>query len=376
MPHETIDLPAAQACMSEAIAIADSPSAESKALVHEWIGLVRGFSAMCEKVGYRTSMAVLGNAMLAKAANERIDVFSLKAGADHPGAYDARRTAENVLVPASQQHKFHLGVLGPQPLNNQPFFRTMRIESKMTVRKNARPLLAELLRLLHHIGLMRRTESIEALAAFVIARRGLFPTYDRPPQRFSISTREQLALTIDDFVRAKSEKGARAMACAAGILDASFGEGRVRLGKLNEPDRQVPGDIGLRAADAANAPLERVFEIRDKAVAAHTIHASVAKAMRAGVQKMSVVAVNKAQKAIDAKACRASADEIGSDLAMFLGWDALISSLGVWSPIPELTWVETVVMRIRVRLQEQGLPATSVLDWDQRSSKDDEVTGD
>jgi hypothetical protein len=50
------------------------------------------------------------------------------------------------------------------------------------------------------------------------------------------------------------------MTCAAGILDASFGKGRVRLGKLNEPDRQVPDDIGLRASDAAEAPSERVFE--------------------------------------------------------------------------------------------------------------------
>ncbi|MFO1465441.1 MAG: restriction endonuclease, SacI family [Steroidobacteraceae bacterium] len=368
MTHETIDLANARSCMAEAVALADSEDPLSSPTTREWIVLVERFSEMCEKVSYRSSIAVLGNAMLAKATNERIDVFSLKASADHPGAYDARRTAEKVLVPASQRHRFHLGVTGPQPLNNQPFFRHLRIESKMTVRENARALLAELLRLLHRIGMMRRAEAIEALAGFVVVRRRFVPAYDRPPTTFGISTLDGLMAAVDAFVRANSEGGGRAMACAAGLLDASYGEDRVRLGKINEPDRQAPGDIGLRTADGDINSFERVLEVRDKAVESHTIYASVAKAVRAGVHNMTVVAVSDAQKALDVSYCRASARDIGADLAVFLGWDGLVTSLGSWFSGSELKWVEAAITRIRVRLQELGLSAASVSEWDRRTA--------
>lgn len=237
---ESVDLDEAVSSMAAAVELAARVDASAIPLVQEWIVLVEHFSALCEAVRYRSSIAVLGNALLAKAANERIDVFSLKASADHPGAYDARRTAEKVLVPASQRNHFHLGVTGPQPLNNQPFFRHLRIESKMTVRENARPLLAELLRLLHRVGMMRRAEAIEALAGFIVVRRRFIPIYDKPPAQFAVATFHELRTLIDDFVKSNSEGGGRAMACAAGILDALFGSARVRLGKINEPDRKVP----------------------------------------------------------------------------------------------------------------------------------------
>lgn len=373
MPHESINLDIANGCMRDAVSIADNPSAPERPLIHLWVQLVRDFSGLCEKLTYRSSIAVLGNAMLAKAANERIDAFSLKASADHPGAYDARRTAEKVLVPASQRYKFHLGVSGPQPLNNQPFFRHLRIESRMTVRENARPLLSELLSLLHRISLMRRSEAVEALAAFIIVRRSFYPKYESSPSEFRVETAEQLASAIEEFVSSKSEGGARAMACTAALLDAAFGSDRIRLGKTNEPDRAVPGDVALRTLGGVDT-FERVFEVRDKEVEAYSVQAVAVKATTFAIKKMTVLAVNQAQATLDLTLCRDSARDIGVDLAIFVGWAAFIDSIFMWSSIRESALISATVTQVRQRLQEMGLSSTTVAAWDAQTARPHDPT--
>ena len=361
---EIVDLALAEKCMKDALAIASDPAALDRVSVKEWEGRVEKFSATCAKVGYLTSIAVLGNAMLAKAANPRVDVFSLKAGADHPGAYDARRTAERVLVPASQQHEFHLGVTGPQPLNNSPFFRTLRIFSQMTVRKNAKPLLNDLLSLLQEIALMRTPEAVEALAGFIIVRRRYVERYDVAPPSIRVATYPQLAEAIGSFVHERSEGGGRAQAVAAGLLDVDFGPERVRLGKKNEPDRHVPGDIGLRAYAADDAPFERVLEIRDKPVKDYTVRPVAEKAASQGVPKVTLVAIASDQGPLDEVACKEAARVVGADLDIYQDWGALISSLSAWTGKTEVVWVERAAMCIRDRLEAIGLSAATVSEWD------------
>jgi hypothetical protein len=360
---ETIDIQTAEQCMAEAIALADDATAPQRPLISDWIARVEQFSELCERVGYRTSIAVLGNALLAKAANPRVDVFSLKASADHPGAFDARRSAERVLVPASQRSAFHLGVTGPQPLNNQPFFRSQRIESRMVVRPNAQPLIDLLLTNLQEIALMRRPEAIEALAGFVIVRRRYVPVYPTTSGAYAVDTFERLAAACERFVAARSEGGGRAQACAAGLLDATFGDPLVRLGRRNEPDRDAPGDIGLRTRDGDDAPYGQVLEVRDKPVHDYTIQPVAQKAAAAGVPKAAVIAIAHDQGPVDERACADAARAIGVDLRLFTSWRDLIASLSAWSPVPERTWVECAISSITSRLEQIGLPAETVSEW-------------
>lgn len=349
--------------MAEAIALAGDPSAPLRPLVADWIVRVEQFSALCERVGYRTSIAVLGNSMLAKAANPRVDVFSLKASADHPGAFDARRSAERVLVPASQRSAFHLGVTGPQPLNNQPYFRSQRIESRMVVRANAQPLIDLLLEDLQEIALMRKPEAIEALAGFVIVRRRYVPVYPVSSSAFSVDTFHLLASACERFVSARSEGGGRAQACAAGLLDVTFGKALVRLGRRNEPDRQVPGDIGLRTRDGDDAVYGQVLEVRDKPVYDYTVQPIALKAAEAGVAKATVIAIARNQNAVDQRACADAARAVGVDLRMFTSWRDLIDSVSAWSPLSERAWVEQAIQHITLRLEQIGLPSESVREW-------------
>src|SRR5712672_1304987 len=96
---EHIDLAITEAAMEEAVRASTDETVRGHAKFIDWSHQVRELSELCRHANLKSYIAVLGNAMLAKASNPRIDVYSLKAGDKAPGAYDARRPAEKVLVP-------------------------------------------------------------------------------------------------------------------------------------------------------------------------------------------------------------------------------------------------------------------------------------
>jgi hypothetical protein len=72
-----------------------------------------------------------------------------------------------------------------------------------------------------------------------------------------------LASFITDFVKENSEGGKRAQAVAAGLLGVFAGSERIVSDRINDPDRHLPGDVGIKRTD--NPKLwEKVFEVRDK----------------------------------------------------------------------------------------------------------------
>ena len=125
----------------------------------------------------------------------------------------------------------------------------------------------------------------------------------------------------------------------------------------------------MRRSQSADGTYERVLEIRDKAVETHTIQASVAKAIEAGVPNMTVVAVNDAQKVLDVSECKKAAQDVGADLTIFLGWSAFIDSLAAWTAESAFIWVEAAISNIRIRLQNLGLSTATVKEWDNVTSK-------
>lgn len=164
------------------------------------------------------------------------------------------------------------------------------------------------------------------------------------------------------------------MACATAVLDAAFGSDRIRLGKTNEPDRTVPGDVALRSVGAVDS-FDRVFEVRDKGVEAHTVQAVAVKATTFGIRKMTVLAVNQAQATLDLAKCRDAARDIGVDLAIFIGWAAFINSIFMWSSIRESTLINTTITQVRQRLKELGRSMATVSAWDAQTAKPDDSAG-
>src|ERR1035441_2823746 len=74
----------------------------------------------------RTYVAALGVALLAKATDERIDALTVKRKVS-ANAYSMRGAAAELAGNAAL-YGYHLGVTGPEPLNNQPWFHGERID--------------------------------------------------------------------------------------------------------------------------------------------------------------------------------------------------------------------------------------------------------
>ncbi len=78
-------------------------------------------------------VAALGTALLAKAADHRVDALSVKFGAG-PNAYSMRGVVK-VLVEKAPLYGYHLGRKGPEPLNNQPWFHSDRVDRAVGIEK-------------------------------------------------------------------------------------------------------------------------------------------------------------------------------------------------------------------------------------------------
>lgn len=359
---ETVELEAAWAVIADAIKASNDPAIKTDNDFVLWLKHAREFSELCAKKNLKSYIAVLGNAMLAKASNKRVDVFSLKAGDQSPGAYDARKPAENVLVPASQTHRFSLGATGPQPLNNQPFFRSYRIDTSMKVRGNAKPVLGQLINLLHEVSLCSRADAVLALAAFIVVRRDYVPTYSATTGSLAVGTADELASALQSFVDERSDGGARAQAATGGLFDAWFSADSVRVGKKNEPDRKVPGDVAIQGEPGGS--YTRVFEVRDKAVPMHAALAFIAKVAGSSIARAGIVAVASDQKPLDQVELGTRAREAGIDLIVFTGWIDLVRAVVFAADTRELATVESAVARVRVRLTELEVPEETVFRWD------------
>lgn len=304
--------------------------------------------------------------MLAKAANTRVDVFSLKASDDSPGAFDARGVAEKALVPASRQYKFDLGARKAQPLNNQPFFRSLRINRQMVVREWARPVLNDLISLLQEIAQADSPSAVRALAAFIRVRREYIPSYSTVQGSLAVATVERLAGLVTQFVRERSDTGRRAQAVVGGVLDAAYGPERVRVGGIHEPDRQVPGDVALKARDLTlgGSTYDRVFEVRDKPVPMHAVQMIVEKIAEAKIPKASLVAVASDQVALNVAVLLGPASDCGVWLSAYTEWSTLLQSILLNAEGSEVSVVERAVARIRARLIELEAPSDTVAAWD------------
>jgi SacI restriction endonuclease len=361
---EKIDLELSEAVIDEAAqASIDTTVAQHPEFI-AWSRRVREFSELCRLKKLKSYIPVLGNALLAKGSNPRIDVFSLKAKDKSQGAYDARRTAEKVLVPASYIYKFSLGTTGAQPLNNQPFFRSFRIDRDLPVRGDAADVRDALLSLLHEIQQYRRDEAVRGLAAFIAVRREFMPRYALTQGTLTIGSGRQLSTIVKAFVGPKSDGGGRAQAVAGGLMDALYTVERVRVGKKNEPDRKMPGDVGIRATTDSASPFTRILEVRDKNVPAHAVMSFVAKVAAAGIGRAILVAVDAHQEVLDVAELQTQAQRTGTDLEIYTDWQTLIRAVTFASEAREVAFVESAVSAIRARIIMLELPVETITEWD------------
>lgn len=328
----------------------------------EWIDRIQAFSSLIQSGGHpATHIAFLGTAILARTVRDDVDVLAIKEDAG-PQAYSARGLCHGALVPASVPLGVSLGVSGREPLNNQPYFRESRVSERMPVRAGTRPVLEELMRLLDALSKVASTEEARAvLGAYIVVRRRYVSRRLQPVAIEGDVDPGWLAERIAGFVAERSEGGRRAQAVAAGLVDVFAEPGRVVAGRINDPDRHLPGDVGVRSVAEEDA-WEKVIEVRDKRVAVSDLHAFAGKCLEAGAREALVLSVSGTPTPDPAEAVGWAADR-GLSLTVYDGWSGFVREVLLWSEEASPVAAAVAIGRILERLGEVEASSEAIEAW-------------
>lgn len=295
-----------------------------------WVNQISELSCKSEKA--KTMIAMLGTAILAKATEITVDVFSLKVGDEKDGnTYSARALCKEVLAANSSALGINLGVTGREPLNNQPFFGKDRITREMNVHRSSQKAFDALFEILMRVNDIKTERQARiALRSFICARRTKSTSAfaaNIPNSGIAIS---ELIEKVAKYVDNDGEGGKCAQAIVAGILDLSYGNDLVIAKRINDPSRRMAGDIGVLSG-RKDGLFQKVFEVRDKPITLGDIDKFIDSCIRHKSFKASVVAVNAKQDPIDRISALRKAENRNIHLRIYLTWDEFIHETLFWS---------------------------------------------
>ena len=340
-----IDKKRARAQLDRAIALAQSDAP----LPADWLERTERMGTFEDK----TCLVVLGTALLATATDDSVDALTLKSRAGNK-AYSARGLAHGVLVPASIDHRFDLRTTGREPLNNQPFFHSDRVDVMPRVKHPDE--IRYLVECLEEVDYLREDEAVMALAAFLRHRIGAAEMAVPIDLGRTSADLTRINDACKQFLTESAESGKRAQALVAAALDLVFDD--VRTARVFDPSRALPGDV------QAFYKLERVVavEVRAKPVtysdAVHFVRSAAAAAfphaMIAGLGSIAADVLGMSESAWEENGVFVTVYSSFSDILM----DAL-----AWSrrPLNQLLmeFPEDVVERL-IQLEVQ---ASSLATW-------------
>ena len=335
----------------------------------EWIRKVEHLSGLCSDALGKTHIAMLGTAILAKNLRPDVDLYAFKPthAQDVPNAYSARSLCHNALVPLSAELGFHLGATGREPLNNQPYFRMRRLDDGTPVHERSRSAFEYMMARVGELSsITSKTKLKGILLAYLRVRAQFQVTYDLPEGEIEI-TPLKLAEVIKKFVLANSESGKRAQAVVAGLLDVFAGPGNVESGRINDPSREYPGDVCVRALregeqGKANEWVKAI-EVRDKPVSLADVQIFGKRCADMGVRDAAVVMVSEHQEALDPEEISGWATGYGIGLTLFQGWPGLVEQALYWSEAPKPVAAAQAVRHIHERLIAVEATADALTLW-------------
>ena len=298
-------------------------------------------------------MAALGTAILAKAADQRVDVYALLGRGEAPCSYSARSLADNVWAHHRAELDIDLGANGANPLNNTPFIGKTRIDEITGVRNQAGwEYFMDCMEALK--ALPSSVEAREALRGFILARsKSILPPIDVDPQEGDDVVVSDLIREIDSYVAEDSEGGRRAQACVAAMLDAAFGPDRVVVGVINDPDRHAPLDVAVTDGLGVFAI---AFEVKDKPVFDFHVRSSIEKTVKDhGLKNLAFVAVSKQQQTNNFDEVIRWAAKHGVKITLFQTWLSLYHACKCFAPATGEVFEGEVYRQLLRRGEEIGV---------------------
>ncbi len=293
----------------------------------------------------RTMIAVLGNALLARAAyGEKIDPRSIKSRSGTRG-FSARGTV-SVLVGGARDFGYDLGVNRAEPLNNQPWFHAERVDEidPGAVRAPSRTYLRSLKAFLKEVDSLTSKESEYALAAFIFSRRKVAESKRAAAAevlRKTTLSLPRLAGVLQSFINDDPETGRRGQALAAAALQCVFP--RVELGSIHDPD--AFDVIAFRGTlDEIPSP---VVQVKQRVIGDEAALDLAEAAAKIGSSTGLLVALAKDQPALDDRTLAIRAEELGVIVLTVTSTAELLNVLAVFSSSPPEAIAESFPIRLK-----------------------------
>jgi len=337
-----------QLVLEEAVALAESDGD----LPEIWLKRVERISSSPS----RTYIAALGTALLAKAADERVDALAIKSKAG-TNAYSMRGVVA-VLAARASDYGYHLGVTGPEPLNNQPWFGSSRVDRITNLSAQVQPFHRDLVRYLSDLNRLSSDEALKALACFMRLRiaynkeERAQETLLRTPARDSF---EDLLDILETFVLNDPEGGRRGQALVAAVLDLAHDD--VKLAAINDPrifDVTVRGNRG----DILGV------EVKQKAVEESAIVHLAEEASRGGVSKVLFVGLAPDQRPLDrARAAHLAFQRHGVLAGIYEGVQELMTQVALQAPLALSDFVSALPKQYLARMQTHGVSQEGQQYW-------------
>jgi len=348
----------------------EATASGSNVISISWEEKIEELSKLCELGVSKTHIAFFGTAILAKALNAKADLLAIKPNhaKDNPNAFSARSLCHGVLVPLSAELGINLGVSGREPLNNQPYFRMIRLDDGTPIHAGSKRAFDYMLKLIQDLqDTSDEAEARDALRAFITVRRRYQPRYTDHEGDISI-TPNGLIQAIKCFVKDNSEGGKRAQAIVAGLVDVFAGFYRTESGRINDPSRKYLGDVCVRSQDDLGS-WEKAIEVRDKPVTLSDVQIFGKKCIDMGVREAALVMVSERQEVLNALTLVEWADDFGIGLTLFHGWGNFVDQVLYWSQLPKPVGATRAVQLIHDRLVNVETSPEAVVLWQSITTK-------
>ena len=346
----TLDRRAMALQLERAVRLAEDPRQE---LPTEWIERTEHIAG-CPS---RTYVAALGVALLAKATDVRIDALTVKRKVS-ANAYSMRGAAA-VLARNASLYGYHLGVTGPEPLNNQPWFHGERIDQFRIEDREVEPYQNSLVRYLHELN------GYDSARAAARARgvRPCPPAVRRRAGSRAVESREgghAGARPAIDEHRGLHSLEPRGRSTRAGSRSRAA-RPRARRGAARRHQR--PEAQGRRRAARCSFDLLLV-EVKQKPVGSDTADHLAREAADASVDKALLVALAPDQQPLDRESIRASAEAAHGVLLLVCESVAeLFTQIAIHSSLTATEVAERLPSAYLRRMQEHGVSEDGQRRW-------------
>lgn len=333
-------------------AVAAARSASTRPPI-EWVLIVRSIFAFSSK----SYVPVIATMLLAKAVDQDLDVRHLKFHIGDASSYSMRTLGERIVIPGARAHGLSLRTTGTQPFNNSPWNKFDHIDA--IDRSGNMAQLVEFRSVVHKIQTLQKSEAQAALTAFAKVALEEADKVARVRVPSGAISVDGLSYALDDFLRQEAtERPRRLQAFAAACLDLSHSD--VRSRKLNDPSRDVPGDVQAYSNDHILVSVE----VKGRRVPMSELDAFADACSNASIRRAALFVDSLDHVPLDLRDTTSQALRQESVfMTLFEGADALMRAAIFWSGRSTDEAVRMLADSFLARLREIEIPLESLEQW-------------